>query len=734
VKPLELWGGLECTLNRVGDRYVDQCEKNGHYKRLSDLKLFKDLGLKKLRYPCLWEKVAPKDLDHCDWSYLDERLNELKRLDQDFIAGFLHHGSGPLYTSLIDPDFPEKLATYARLFAQRYPWVNDYTPINEINTTARFSLMYGHWYPHLRSNPLYLKSLILQCKGTILAMREIRRVNPKARLIQTDDIGKCQSTEILEYQRDQENERRWLAWDLLCGKVTTSHPLYNYFLQYGITERELMWFEDNACPPDVIGLNHYLLSNRYLDHRMEHFPEWTHGGNGLHSYADVGAVDTGFVDNIEPEELFREAWNRYGISIAVTECHMRGGRESQIRWLDQIWKTAQKLHSEGISFEAVTVWSLLGTYDWHKLCTECENFYESGVFDLRNYENHPQPTALSKMVKALATEGKFESPLLNSEGTWKTARRILWNAQPGQFSTLDHPEGARPIIITGGRGTLGQAFARVCGGRNINYKLLNRQEMDITVSESIEAMIERYHPWAIINAAGYVRVDEAEDNQEICFKENVEGAVKLARICRDHEIQLVNFSSDLVFDGKSEAPYTESHQVSPVNVYGRSKVDCEEQVLSIYPQSLIIRTSAFFSPWDEHNFVTKTLRALADKSEVLAPNDMFVSPTYVPDLANECLDLMIDGEVGIIHLTNVGEVSWEQFANLAIASAQNRLNLETSLLRGLSADKMQWRAKRPRKSVLKSSRQQRLPSLEDAIERYFIELEIPIEGQQEIRQ
>jgi dTDP-4-dehydrorhamnose reductase len=170
VKPLELWGGLECTLNRVEDRYVDQCEKSGHYKRLSDLKLFNDLGIKNLRYPCLWEKVAPKDLDHCDWTYLDERLGELKRLNQPFIAGFLHHGSGPRYTSLIDPDFPEKLSTFARLFARRYPWVNDYTPINEINTTARFSTLYGHWYPHLKSTTMFLRSMILQCKGTILSM------------------------------------------------------------------------------------------------------------------------------------------------------------------------------------------------------------------------------------------------------------------------------------------------------------------------------------------------------------------------------------------------------------------------------------------------------------------------------------------------------------------------------------------------------------------------------------
>lgn len=732
MKSLELWGGLECTLNRVGDRFVDQCEKNGHYKRLSDLALFKDIGFKKIRYPCLWERVAPKDLDHCDWSYLDERLNELRRLDQDFIAGFLHHGSGPFYTSLVDPDFPEKLATYARLFAERYPWVTDYTPINEINTTARFSVLYGHWYPHQKNYSMYLKSLVLQCRGTVLAMKAIRRVNPKARLIQTDDIGKCQSTPELAHQRDGENERRWLSWDLLCGKVKEGHPLYQDFIQSGISRDELMWLEENPCPPDVIGLNHYFLSNRYLDQRLELFPEWSWGGNGRDTYADVGAVDTGLVENVDPEIIFREAWERFGIKIAVTECHTRGNREAQMRWLHQIWTAATKLKSEGVDFEAVTVWSLLGTYDWHNLCTNCEHFYEPGVFDLRNQEKEPRPTALTRMVKGLARDGHYESPLLHSEGNWRTSRRILWNVQPSQFTSLEHGEKARPILITGARGTLGQAFARVCGARNIAYKLVSRQEMDITDPTSIIDVIERHNPWAIVNAAGYVRVDDAEEDQDRCFKENVEGAVNLARICKEKELGLINFSSDLVFDGSFEGAYLESHEVSPLNIYGKSKVDCEEQVLSIYPESLVIRTSAFFSPWDEHNFVTKTLQSLAGNSEVVAPNDMFVSPTYVPDLANESLDLLIDGEKGIVHLTNAGEVSWEQFAMLAVDSAKDKLKINPELLKGTATETLRMKAKRPKRSVLRSEKFDRLPSLENAMARYLSDLQVPLSGQQEI--
>ncbi len=730
MKELEMWGGIECTLNRVDDRYVNQCEKNGHNQRPGDLALFHGLGIQKLRYPCLWELVAPKDLDHCDWSYLDERLGLLRDLGQEIIAGLLHHGSGPLYTSLIDPDFPTKLATYARLFASRYPWVTDYTPINEINTTARFSVLYGHWYPHLKDQTMFVRSLLLQCRGTILAMREIRAVNPQARLIQTDDLGKCQSTDELHYQRDFENERRWLAWDLLCGKVTPSHALYAWFLKSKIDPRELVWFEENAFPPDVIGVNHYQLSNRYLDERLELFPSWSHGGNGRDLYADVGAVDTGMAEPVDIDIILRETWERYHLPIAVTECHARGRREAQMRWLDEVWKTCQSLRSESITIEAVTAWSLLGTYDWHNLCTNCELFYESGVFDLRNAGRIPQETGASKMVRALATTGEFQAPILGSPGVWKTGRRIVFNAQPGQQSSLEHNSSVRPVLITGASGTLGRAFARTCGARNIKYQLMSRSELELTDLPSIKATIQVLRPWAIINAAGYVRVDAAEKDYEDCYQTNVVGAVNLAYVCREHGISLVNFSSDLVFDGTAISPLGESAPVGPLNNYGKSKAACEEQVLEINPSSLMIRTSAFFGPWDEHNFVTQTLRTLAKKSEVHAPSDQIVSPTYVPDLTNETLDLLIDGECGIIHLVNVGEVSWEEFAWKAVNYAPESLRLDPFLIRGVETDRL-GQTQMPRRSSLTSERQQRLPSLEDALARYFMDVEVSLKNHQE---
>src|SRR5436309_1002380 len=136
--PLEIWGGIECTVNRVGDRFFDQVALSGHPARLSDLDRFAGLGIKALRYPVLWERVAPNGLASADWTESDSALQRLKELGIEPILGLVHHGSGPRDTNLLDPGFASKLAAFARALATRYPWVGMFTPINEPLTTARF--------------------------------------------------------------------------------------------------------------------------------------------------------------------------------------------------------------------------------------------------------------------------------------------------------------------------------------------------------------------------------------------------------------------------------------------------------------------------------------------------------------------------------------------------------------------------------------------------------------------
>lgn len=230
-------------------------------------------------------------------------------------------------------------------------------------------------------------------------------------------------------------------------------------------------------------------------------------------------------------------------------------------------------------------------------------------------------------------------------------------------------------------------------------------------------MFEESSPWAVVNAAGYVRVDDAEAERERCMRENAEGPSVLAGACAARGVSLVTFSSDLVFDGAASKPYLESDAVSPLNVYGRSKADAEARVLASHTSALVVRTSAFFGPWDEYNFVTLALRALSRGRRFAAASDSIISPTYVPDLVDACLDLLIDGERGVWHLANRGALSWAEFARLAARAA----GLDESLVEARPTASFNFAARRPTFSALASERGALLPALEDALARYVAE-------------
>lgn len=718
----ELWAGVECTVNRVRDGYSDQLERSGHALRLKDLERLASLGVRRLRYPILWERTAPKNLDGCDWLWSDERLRQLRKLGLQPIAGLVHHGSGPCYTSLVDPEFPEKLAKYAASVARRYPWITEYTPINEPLTTARFSSLYGHWYPHLRDSLSFAKAFLAQCRAIVLSMRAIREINSEAKLIPTEDLGKTFSTPTLAYQAEFENERRWLTFDVLCGRLRPASPMWEYFCWLGVEERELNWFLDNQITPELLGINHYITSERFLDERASRYPSHVHGGNGRHVYADIEAVRVCAAGVAGPKALLREAWERYRLPLAVTETHLGCTREEQLRWFKEVWEATVELRSEKVDVRAVTAWAAFGAFDWNSLLTRESGCYEPGVFDLRSPE--PRPTALASMVRTLASGKSFDHAVLDTPGWWRRLDRFCYppvshhHEQEASSSSRSVTSMSRSLLITGATGTLGQAFARICTKRGLAYQLLRRDQLDIADSDSVKRALEQYEPWAVINAAGYVRVDDAERDAETCRRENVLGPVCLAKECERNGLPLVAFSSDLVFDGRKNDLYVESDVCSPLNVYGRSKAEAELCVLEQMSHALIVRTSAFFGPWDRFNFVHAVIDTLTTGRPFFAASDITVSPTYVPDLVNAVLDLLIDGEEGIWHLANVGRVTWAEFARLTAA----RAGLEVSAVQPRPGHALGFVAPRPAFTALSSERVSLMAPLENGLERCLQEM------------
>jgi dTDP-4-dehydrorhamnose reductase len=422
---MQLWGGIECTIARIGGESHDQLARSGHYDREGDLDLIASLGIRTLRYPLLWERASTSTPGVYDWRFADRRLAKLRALGIRPIAGLVHHGSGPLHTSLLDPSFAASLADYAGQVARRFPWLEWYTPVNEPLTTARFSGLYGHWYPHARDSRAFARMLVNQCRATVLAMQAIRAVNPGARLVQTDDLGTIYATSKLQYQAEFENERRWLGWDLLLGRVDGMHPMHDHLVGDGVGTDELAWFREHPCAPDLIGIDHYVTSDRFLDHRLERYPARTHGGNGREAYADVEAVRVLDRPGTSLRHLIMEAARRYDLPIALTEVHLGCEVDEQIRWLHEAWTICEQLAASGVPIEAVTAWALFGAYDWDTLMTADGDTYESGAFCLRS--GQPRATALAAFIKLLAKGNRpaREASRPHASGWWHRPDRLL---------------------------------------------------------------------------------------------------------------------------------------------------------------------------------------------------------------------------------------------------------------------------------------------------------------------
>ncbi|MEO6357860.1 MAG: family 1 glycosylhydrolase, partial [Ferruginibacter sp.] len=662
VLPIELWGGVECSVNRVGDVFNDQLELAGYYGNSSKTDAILSLNLKTLRIPILWEKHHPVADTEPDWRWAEEQLASLKAGNTEPLVGLLHHGSGPAFTNLLDKNFPRLFAAYAAKVAKKFPWITLYNPINEPLTTARFSGLYGLWYPHKKNDVSFIRILLNELKAISLAMTEIRKINPAAKLVQTEDLGKTFSTPLLSYQANFENQRRWLTYDILSGKFDAMHPLWGYFMRLGIEEDEIQFFIDNPCTPDILGLNHYVTSERYLDENIDYYPPHTVGGNALHQYADVEAVRVPIKEPTGLSVLLREVWERYQIPIAITEVHLHCSREEQLRWLKEVYDTARALKYAGIDIIAVTVWALLGSYGWDKLLTSFPGTYETGVFDTSG--NKIRPTALKELINCLTNNTSDLDHIAALSGWWKSNERYFY---PGISAPSHESLQTRPIVIIGKSGTLGKAFSTICLQRNLPNVLLGRDEADITNLMKLKNMIARYRPWAIINAAGFTDVDKAEEQRNLCYRENYLGPRTLAMACEGLNIQLLCFSCDQVFDGSQKRPYKESDTAGALNIYGHSKQLMENLLTADSPSTLIVRTGPLFGY--EEDFISKVISTLSGGKSFVADSDITVSPTYIPHLVHASLDLLIDKEKGIWHLSNKGAVTWYEWAKVMAINA-----------------------------------------------------------------
>jgi dTDP-4-dehydrorhamnose reductase len=215
------------------------------------------------------------------------------------------------------------------------------------------------------------------------------------------------------------------------------------------------------------------------------------------------------------------------------------------------------------------------------------------------------------------------------------------------------------ILITGGNGQLGLALKDVLTKEKI--LLTDTDNMDITEPSQIERIFTDFKPTHLIHGAAMTNVDGCEENPEMAHKVNAEGTKNLAEACKKHNCQMMYVSTDYVFDGKKQEPYTEEDEPNPQSVYGKTKLEGEKYTLEL-TDSYVVRTSWVYG--EGKNFV-RTMLALSEKmDEVRVVNDQFGRPTYAPDLARVIYDVIKKNPMtGIYNVTGDGSViSWADFA------------------------------------------------------------------------
>ena len=277
------------------------------------------------------------------------------------------------------------------------------------------------------------------------------------------------------------------------------------------------------------------------------------------------------------------------------------------------------------------------------------------------------------------------------------------------------------ILVTGVNGQLGYDVVR--RGLEIGLDIIGigRTELDLTIEEDVQKFIKEIKPTAIIHCAAYTAVDKAEDDKESCWNVNVNGTQYLATAAQALKSKFIYISTDYVFDGKGESPFLETDTPSPVGTYGLTKYEGEKKVQSTLDEHFIVRISWVFGI-NGNNFVKTMLKLSESRNELNVVGDQIGSPTYTYDLAGLILEMVQSEKYGIYHASNEGFCSWADFAEEIFKQACNEMKVNS-----ISTGEYPTKAVRPKNSRMSVEKLllngfQPLPSWQDAVQRYIIEL------------
>jgi beta-glucosidase/6-phospho-beta-glucosidase/beta-galactosidase len=364
-----------------GRTRIDEMLKCGHYDRWrEDFGLVEDLGTRFLRYGVPLYKVYT-GADKYDWSFSDETFGELKRRQIAPIADLCHFGVPDWIGNFQNDDFPDLFAKYARAFAERYPWIQLYTPVNEMFVTAVFSAKFGWWNEQLTGDDTVVRALKNIVKANVLAMQSIVDVRADAIFIQSE------SSEYFHAENPKAigpaeilNAKRFLSLDLNYGRRVESE-MYEFLMDNGMTRDDYHFFLSTKMKHHCIMGNDYYITN---EHRVAEDGSTQPAGE-IFGYA----------------EITWQYYDRYRIPVMHTETNLREGNggEDAVRWLWKEWANVLRVRNDGVPVVGFTWYSLTDQMDWATALREDKNIVDPvGLYDLdRNIR--PVGEASKRLIK-----------------------------------------------------------------------------------------------------------------------------------------------------------------------------------------------------------------------------------------------------------------------------------------------------------------------------------------------
>lgn len=352
------------TINH-GRTRVDEMEKCGHYKHWrTDFELLRELDIRFLRYgPPIHTTYLGQG--RYDWEFADLTFEEIRRRDIVPIVDLCHFGVPDWIGNFQNPDFPELFAEYAAAFACRFPWVQLYTPVNEMFICATFSAAYGWWNEQMASDRAFVTALKHIVKANVLAMSAILEIRPDAIFVQSESSeyyhaenpAAIKPAEIM-------NSRRFLSLDLNYGRRVDSE-MYEFLMDNGMTRDEYHFFLGNRLKQHCLMGNDYYVTN---EHRVS---------------ADGRTVAAGEVFGYD--EITRQYYDRYKLPVMHTETNTSEGPngDEAVRWLWKQWANVLRIRNTGVPIVGFTWYSLTDQVDWDvALRKENNRVNPLGLYDL----------------------------------------------------------------------------------------------------------------------------------------------------------------------------------------------------------------------------------------------------------------------------------------------------------------------------------------------------------------